>query len=89
MLAAGDQFDPSCGPDRVSRCRRHWGVSGRGAQENVADHITRPINSTTLPDQPSFFYHLGDVVYFNGEDVNYHDQFYHLCQDLKNHQLLT
>lgn len=26
--------------------------------------------------QPSFFYHLGDVVYYNGEHGNYYDQFY-------------
>jgi hypothetical protein len=25
---------------------------------------------------PSFFYHLGDVVYFNGEVADYYDQFY-------------
>jgi hypothetical protein len=25
---------------------------------------------------PAFFYHLGDVVYYNGESVDYRDQFY-------------
>src|SRR5260370_26324890 len=27
-------------------------------------------------DRPSFFYHLGDVVYYNGERDKYYDQFY-------------
>ena len=57
------------------------GVNGVGAQENVADHMTRQINSAKLPEQPSFFYHLGDVVYYNGENDGYHDQFYHPYQD--------
>jgi hypothetical protein len=57
------------------------GVSGRGAQENVAEHMTRQIETTTLPKQPSFLYHLGDVVYYQGEDTKYHDQFYHPYQD--------
>jgi len=25
---------------------------------------------------PRFFYHLGDVVYFNGQSINYPSQFY-------------
>src|SRR4051812_48568614 len=45
------------------------GVSGRGAQEDVAFHLTRQIDSTALPEQPSFLYHLGDVVYYHGEDT--------------------
>src|SRR5262249_7258833 len=38
-------------------------------------------HETELPEQPSFFYHLGDVVYYHGEDVGYHDQFYFPYQD--------
>jgi hypothetical protein len=57
------------------------GVNGLGAQENVADHMTRQIHESSLPDQPSFFYHLGDVVYYTGDDLGYHDQFYHPYQD--------
>jgi hypothetical protein len=57
------------------------GVNGTGAQQNVADHMTRQIHDTDLPEQPSFFYHLGDVVYYHGEDVDYHDQFYFPYQD--------
>ena len=57
------------------------GVSGRGAQDNVAYHMTRQVNANPMPDQPSFLFHLGDVVYFHGEDVQYHDQFYGPNQD--------
>lgn len=57
------------------------GINGTGAQQNVADHMTRQIHESKMPDQPSFFYHLGDVVYFHGEDIDYHDQFYHPYQD--------
>jgi predicted phosphodiesterase len=57
------------------------GVNGLGAQQNVADHMTRQIHDSSLPDQASFFYHLGDVVYYTGDDLGYHDQFYHPYQD--------
>jgi acid phosphatase type 7 len=57
------------------------GVNGTGAQQNVADHMARQIRETELPDQPSFFYHLGDVVYYHGENTGYHDQFYFPYQD--------
>ena len=57
------------------------GFNGNGAQINVADHMTRQIHDTSPPDQPSFFYHLGDVVYYHGADEAYHNQFYHPYQD--------
>jgi hypothetical protein len=57
------------------------GVNGTGAQQNVADHMTRQVREDDMPDQPSFFYHLGDVVYYHGENVGYHDQFYFPYQD--------
>ncbi len=31
------------------------GVNGVGAQQNVADHVTRQVHETKMPDQPSFF----------------------------------
>jgi 3',5'-cyclic AMP phosphodiesterase CpdA len=33
-------------------------------------------DQTSLTPPPSFFYHLGDVVYFDGERGRYYDQFY-------------
>lgn len=57
------------------------GINGNGAQVNVADHMARQVHETAPPDQPSFLYHLGDVVYYRGQDEAYHDQFYHPYQD--------
>jgi hypothetical protein len=57
------------------------GVNGTGAQVNVADHMARHIRDSVLPHQPSFLYHLGDLVYYHGEDKAYHDQFYFPYQD--------
>src|SRR5205807_6230314 len=47
-----------------------------GAQQNIADHMVDQVNNTTLPEQPSFFYHLGDIVYTFGEEKYYMDEFY-------------
>lgn len=41
--------------------------------------VERMIQDFSLPDptaRPTFFYHLGDVVYYNGEASNYTEQFY-------------
>jgi len=38
--------------------------------------MARQIHEHTLPEQLSFLFHLGDVVYDHGEDSGYHDQFY-------------
>lgn len=57
------------------------GINGRGAQQNVADQMTRQIHGSDLPEQPSFLFHLGDIVYFQGEEAHYHDQFYHPYQN--------
>jgi hypothetical protein len=57
------------------------GINGRGAQVNVADQMARQIHGRELPEQASFFYHLGDVVYYRGEEAQYHDQFYHPYQN--------
>jgi hypothetical protein len=47
-----------------------------GAQQNIADHMAAQVTSATLPDQPSFFFHLGDIVYTFGEEKFYMDEFY-------------
>lgn len=52
------------------------GVNGEGAQQNVAEHMARQIDESEFPDQPSFLYHLGDVIYYYGEAEGYHKQFY-------------
>jgi hypothetical protein len=57
------------------------GPNGTGAQQNVADHMAGQIRESVLRQQPSSFYHLGDVVYYHGEDKAYHDPFYVPYQD--------
>jgi hypothetical protein len=52
------------------------GVNGTDAQVNVADHMTPQIHDTSPLDQPSFCFHLGDVVYYHGQWETYHDHFY-------------
>jgi len=47
-----------------------------GAQQNIAYHMADQVKGSTLPDQPSFFYHLGDIVYSFGEEKFYMDEFY-------------
>ena len=51
------------------------GIKHPDFQANVAAAMKTDLN---LPaDQvPGFFYHLGDVVYYNGEIRDYYDQFY-------------
>jgi Icc-related predicted phosphoesterase len=48
-----------------------------GNELRVFDHAADDIHSaTSTAERPSFFYHLGDVVYDFGETAYYYDQFY-------------
>src|SRR5262249_49951426 len=47
-----------------------------GAQQNIADHMAAQVRGASSVEKPSFLYHLGDVVYYHGDDDDYHDQFY-------------
>jgi len=51
------------------------GIKNGDYQTNVADAMKSDLG---LPAAqiPSFFYHLGDVVYFNGQLTEYYSQFY-------------
>ena len=51
------------------------GIKNGDYQTNVANAMKADLN---LPAAkvPSFFYHLGDVVYFNGQPSKYYSQFY-------------
>lgn len=57
------------------------GVYGTQAQDAVAKALEAQIEAAADGDKPSFFFHLGDVVYFNGEDKLYIPQFYEPYQD--------
>jgi calcineurin-like phosphoesterase family protein len=52
------------------------GVNTPTYQENVASYMSRDFLPNDPADSPSFFYHLGDVVYYEGESANYFPEFY-------------
>ena len=49
---------------------------GAEAQESVAYHMEQQLRPAKDDERPAFFYHLGDVVYYNGERDRYEGQFY-------------
>jgi hypothetical protein len=51
-------------------------VKGPGTQSLVADKMVSDFTETNAADVPSFYYHLGDLVYYFGEAGYYYDQFY-------------
>lgn len=51
-------------------------AKGPSTQSLVADKMTSDFAEANAADVPSFFFHLGDVVYYFGEGAYYYDQFY-------------
>ena len=51
-------------------------VQGPATQSLVADKMVADFTEDKTADVPSFFFHLGDVVYYFGEAAYYYDQFY-------------
>jgi len=51
-------------------------VTGPETQNLVADKMVTDFDEANAADVPSFFFHLGDVVYYFGEGAYYYDQFY-------------
>jgi hypothetical protein len=51
-------------------------VQGPETQSLVADKMVGDFTEANAADVPSFFFHLGDVVYYFGEAAYYYDQFY-------------
>ncbi len=51
-------------------------VVGPATQSLVADKMVTDFSEANAADVPSFFFHLGDVVYYFGEAAYYYDQFY-------------
>jgi Calcineurin-like phosphoesterase len=49
---------------------------GPATQSLVADKMVSDFTEDNPADVPSFFYHLGDVVYYFGESQYYYDQFF-------------
>ena len=52
------------------------GVKSPQDQTLVAMHMDGQFNPATPQNNPAFFYHLGDVIYFYGEESEYNTQFY-------------
>jgi hypothetical protein len=52
------------------------GVKTPQDQEIVATHMENDFAATDPGARPSFFYHLGDVVYYYGQAGDYYAQFY-------------
>ncbi len=52
------------------------GVNTPTQIENVATYMEADFSSPDITTHPSFFYHLGDVVYYDGELPNYYPEFY-------------
>ena len=52
------------------------GVNTPTQIENVAAYMETDFTSPDITTHPSFFYHLGDVVYYDGEIANYYPEFY-------------
>lgn len=58
------------------------GIHGTETQETLAAGMQRQIDEASADDRPRFLYHLGDVVYFNGQPEGYTTQFYEVYQHL-------
>jgi Calcineurin-like phosphoesterase len=56
-------------------------VIGPETQSLVADKMVSDFDEENSADVPSFFFHLGDVVYYFGEGTYYYDQFYEPYRD--------
>lgn len=52
------------------------GIHGTETQSAISDAMEVQIKNAADGSTPSFFYHLGDVVYFNGMSTHYVEQFY-------------
>jgi predicted phosphodiesterase len=52
------------------------GVKNPADQQIVADHMETQFDKNGILPNPSFFYHLGDLVYYYGRAVDYNSQFY-------------
>ncbi len=56
-------------------------VVGPATQSLVADKMLTDFTEANPADIPSFFFHLGDLVYYFGEATYYYDQFFEPYRD--------
>src|SRR5215469_8239411 len=88
LFALESAFGPH-GPEIVKRIKTagkiifhaagDTGASNEGKYGNeirVSDQVTKDCRTSNIANRPTFFYHLGDIVYDFGESKYYYDQFY-------------
>ncbi|HTR28593.1 MAG TPA: metallophosphoesterase [Puia sp.] len=51
-------------------------INATGITRDLALQMEALYNSSPANNKPAWLYHLGDVVYYNGESIDYRDQFY-------------
>ena len=56
-------------------------VRGPGEEDSVSDKMVADFDEPNPREVPSFFFHLGDVIYSFGESKYYYDQFYDIYRD--------
>lgn len=56
-------------------------VKGPTTQNLVADKMVSDFDEPVAANIPSFFFHLGDLVYYFGESTYYYDQFFEPYRD--------
>jgi len=52
------------------------GIHGTATQVAIAEAMEGQIRNAAEGEKPAFFYHLGDVIYFNGQSRLYKQEFY-------------
>ncbi len=52
------------------------GIHGTATEEAIATGMEQQITQAAAGDAASFFYNLGDVIYFNGQSTLYKSEFY-------------
>lgn len=52
------------------------GIHGTATQESIAGAMEDQLTQASDDERPAFFYHLGDVIYFNGQSQLYKSEFY-------------
>jgi Calcineurin-like phosphoesterase len=51
-------------------------INATGFTRDLAEQMEALYDSSPANSKPAWLYHLGDVVYYNGEETDYRDQFY-------------
>ncbi len=61
------------------------GVFGTEVKEAISAQMEAQVTAVDEASNPAFFYHLGDVIYFNGQSSHYNAKFYEPYQYYQPH----